>query len=603
MLPAKEPQAALLRRISFISCPVVQLLLKRFSHCFNKHLLLFLLALKHFPDYNTFAQTELMKHLALSVCLLLFFILKVQSQKTNSKISSPQKPKLVVGLVIDQMRWDYLYRYAGRYGSNGFKRLMNEGFNCNNTFINYTPTYTAVGHSTIYTGSVPAIHGIMGNNWFSRQLNRTVYCSEDTTVTTVGSNSSAGKMSPVNMLSTTVGDQLKLANNLKAKVIGIALKDRGSILPAGHSANAAYWFDNANGSFITSSYYMKELPFWVQQFNNKKLPDQYLQQNWNTLYPIETYTQSTADIEPFENILPNEDNSFPHVTANITKDKYNSFRYMPQANTITFDMAKAAIEGEQLGKDEHTDLLAISCSSTDYIGHEFGPNSIEIEDTYLRLDKDIASFLTYLDKTIGQDSYVLFLSSDHGAANIPGYLQENKIPAGLINSSTVQQYVDKFLQRDFKITNGISKVINYQVYLNHEVIKQKDITGIKQAIIEELLKLDIISAAIDLKELNQASIPAKVKNMLINGYNQKLSGDIQYIPNPQFFDGAGKGTSHGVYNNFDSHIPLLWYGWGIKKGSTSRAIYMTDIAATLSALLNIQMPSGSIGDVIEEAIK
>ncbi|MGI8600599.1 MAG: alkaline phosphatase family protein [Chitinophagaceae bacterium] len=240
---------------------------------------------------------------------LLLLIQLLLVQKMNA-----QKPKLIVGIVVDQMRWDYLYRYSDRYGNEGFKRLLKEGFSCENTFINYIPTYTAPGHTTVYTGAVPSLHGIIGNVWYDKPTGKTVYCTDDDTVTGVGTTSNAGKMSPKNMWSTSFADELRLATNFRNKTIAIALKDRGSILPGGHTANAAYWIDNSTGGWITSSFYMKNLPSWVQTFNNRKWPDVYLKQNWTTLYPITTYNQSTADSKAYEGNLPGGSNSFPHNT-------------------------------------------------------------------------------------------------------------------------------------------------------------------------------------------------------------------------------------------------------------------------------------------------
>lgn len=539
-----------------------------------------------------------MKKVVLATALLIISTVG-HAQKKNTNHAIIARPKLVVGIVIDQMRWDYLYRYADRYSANGFKRLLNDGFSCENTFIPYTPTVTAAGHTCIYTGSVPAIHGIMGNNWYRRDLKRSWYCTEDTTAHSVGSTSDAGQMSPSSMWTTTVTDELRLATNFRSKVIGIALKDRGAILPAGHSANGAYWFDNANGAFITSTYYMKDLPDWVKQFNNKKLPDQYLQQNWNTLYPISTYVQSTADDKSYEGAL--EDNTFPHITANITKDKYNSLRTTPFGNTLTVEMAKAAIEGENLGQSANTDFLAVSFSSTDYIGHTFGPNSVEAEDTYLRLDNDLASFFNYLDGKIGKGQYTVFITADHAAAHVPDHLKEHKIPAGTLSETVVQTALNEMIDKRFKIKNAVASVMNYQVYLNKNL--GDDEQKIKDAIIERLLEFPAIVSAFDLKELNTVSLPADIKMMATNGYNQKLSGDIQFIYKPQYFSGGNKGTTHGSWNPYDSHIPLVWYGWGIKKGKTNRETYMTDISATVSALLHIQMPSGNIGHAIEEVMQ
>jgi predicted AlkP superfamily pyrophosphatase or phosphodiesterase len=524
------------------------------------------------------------------------------SQKKILSNANPQRPKLVVGIVVDQMRWDYLYRYANRYSDNGFKRLINDGFTCENTFIPYTPTSTAPGHTCIYTGSVPSIHGIIGNSWYSRELKREVYCAEDSSASSVGSTSEAGEMSPENLWTTTVTDELRLATNFRSKVIGIALKDRGAILPAGHTANAAYWFDNANGAFITSTYYMKDLPAWAKQFNDKKLPDQYLQQNWNTLYPVSSYTQSTGDEKAYESNFASGGTTFPHMTATIQKDKYNVLRSTPYGNTLTMEMAKAAIEGERLGLNGNTDFLAVSFSSPDYIGHAFGPNSIEAEDTYLRLDKDLASFLNFLDGKIGKGQYTVFLSADHAAAHVPAFSKENKIPGGVMNEKAIETSLNDIIEKSFKIKNGVESISNYQVYLS-STITESIAPQVKKAVIEHLLTYPAIAAAIDLQKLSETPIIPDLKNMVINGYNQKLSGDIQYIYKPQYFEGSNKGTTHGLWNPYDSHIPLLFYGWGIKKGKTNRETYMTDISPTVSALLHIQMPNGCVGKVIEEVMQ
>ncbi|MEO5781636.1 MAG: alkaline phosphatase family protein, partial [Ginsengibacter sp.] len=236
------------------------------------------------------------------------------------------RPKLVIGLVIDQMRWDYLYRYYDLYSTDGFKRLLNEGFSCENTWIPYVPTYTAPGHTCIYTGSVPSIHGIIGNNWFDKNSNKTIYCTDDSTVSSVGSNSAAGKMSPRKLLTTTITDELRLSNNFKSKVIGISLKDRASILPTGHSANAAYWFDTKTGDWITSSYYIHQLPDWMNKFNQRRLPDNYMSKDWNTLLPQSKYELSTDDNKVYERNIPGETTTtFPHKLPGISNLKYDAF--------------------------------------------------------------------------------------------------------------------------------------------------------------------------------------------------------------------------------------------------------------------------------------
>lgn len=515
------------------------------------------------------------------------------------------KPKLVVGIVVDQMRPDFISRYFNRYGNDGFKRILREGFNCENTFIPYTPTYTGAGHACVYTGSVPALNGIVGNNWYDKALGRSVYCTEDDSVQSVGSNSSAGKQSPRNLWSNTISDEMRLATNFRSKTIAIALKDRGSILPGGFTANGAYWFDNSSGGWISSTFYMQQLPQWLVDFNNKKLPDGYLKQNWSTLYPITSYVQSTADSKPYENTISGEDNTFPHITDTVTRNRYETFKFTPYANTYTFQTARAAVEGEQLGKRGVTDMLAISFSSPDYLGHSTGPNSIEIEDMYLRFDRDLGAFLKFLDSTQGKNNYVLFITADHGVAHVPGFMIENKLPAGTFSTTTLRIKLNNALQQQFNVAGLVSSIMNYQVYLDDKLVAQNklDKQAIRQLIIDSLLRVPAVSQVVDLATLQTANIPAELKRTLTNGYNQKLSGDVQYILKPNFFDGGSRGTTHGAWNPYDSHIPMLWFGWGIRSGRSNREVYMSDIAPTVAALLQIQMPNGTTGKVMEEVMK
>ncbi len=515
------------------------------------------------------------------------------------------RPKLVVGIVVDQMRWDYLYRYYERYASNGgFKRMLNGGFSCENTFIPYAPTITACGHSCIYTGSVPAINGITCNLWWDRELMRSVYCTEDATVKTVGSSSKLGHMSPRNLLVTTICDELRLATNFRSKVIGVAIKDRGGILPAGHSANAAYWYDNTVGDWITSTYYMDELPKWVNDFNKDKLVDKYFRQGWKLMYDINTYTQSTADDKKYEG-KPFV-GKFPYDLTPFIGKNYGTLPLTPYGNTFTAEFAKAAIAGEKLGDDSITDFLAISFSAPDYIGHTFGPNSIEVEDCYLKLDKELGGLLDYLDTKVGKDQYTVFLSADHGVAQAPEFLQENKIPAGRVYLSTITSNLNKSLKEKYNLDGIVVSDENYQLHLNHPRLDSAKLnkSELIEWIVNRLSTEPGIARCFSLQDLNNVPLPARIRDMINNGYFPRRNGDIQIILYPQHIDAySSTGTTHGLWNPYDSHIPLLWYGWGIKKGKTNRETYMTDIAPTIAALLRIQMPGGTIGKVIEEVQK
>lgn len=534
-------------------------------------------------------------------CLLLFISANTIHAQTL------ERPKLVVGIVVDQMRWDYLYRYYDRYQPGGFKRLLGEGFSCENNIIDYAPTVTAIGHSTIYTGSVPSIHGITGNDFYIEKTGQEMYCAEDSTVNTVGSTSIAGKMSPRNLLASTITDELKLATNFRSKVIGIALKDRGAILPAGHVADAAYWFDDQSGNWITSTYYMQQLPAWVQAFNQQKIVDKYLSQPWQTLYPLNTYKQSTTDNSPYEGKFRNETAPvFPHDIPAIKGTDYGAIRSTPYGNTLTLDFAKAAIEKENLGKSGFTDFLAVSCSSTDYLGHQFGPNAIEVEDCYLRLDKDLAGFLQYLDQKVGKGNYIVFLSADHGAAHNPQFLKDKNIPAGLWPSYSILTSLNQLLEKKYGKKSIVISLGNYQVHLNNPLIAANNLdeAAIRRDCVAFLKTQEGVVTAIDMDQVRSAPIPKKLIEMIINGYHPLRSGCIQIVLQPAWYSGTSKtGTTHGSWNPYDAHIPLLWFGWKIKHGSTNRETHMTDISATLAGLLHIQMPNGCIGQSIEEVKK
>ena len=539
--------------------------------------------------------------------LLLFFVtVSLSAQKKKNQVAEnpyPPQPKLVVGLVVDQMRYDFLYRYYDKYSTGGFKRLMNEGFNCRNNHYDYAPTVTAAGHAAIFTGSVPAINGIIGNEWFNQKTGKSVYCVEDTTVKTIGSDSKAGLMSPKNLLVSTITDQLKIANNFQSKTIGIALKDRGSILPAGHTANAAYWFDSKNGAWITSSYYMNDLPQWVKDFNALKMPQKYMTEGWKTLLPLEQYAESTADNVPFESKLAGEKTpTFPHeLAAQAGVNLLEVIRTTPFGNSITKDLALAAIQNENLGKSPKTDFLTVSFSSTDYVGHSFGPNSVESEDTYLRLDKDIAEILTTLDNTLGKDNYLVFLSADHGVADVPGFAQSQKMPAGVLDASISSKEVKTALKDAFGEGEFIRAEDNSQIYLNASVLQEKKLTyaQVHAVVRETLLKRDDVADVIDLHNLAGATVPDYQLSYIKNGLNPRRSGDIMMILNPGWFTGRKQGTTHGTLYRYDTHVPLLFYGWKVKNGETNVRTNISDIAPTVADFLNILEPNGSIGNVIQ----
>lgn len=529
----------------------------------------------------------------------------ISAQKIKN--SGLERPKLVVGLVVDQMRWDYLYRYYNKYGNDGFKRLLNTGYSLNNVHIPYVPTVTALGHTCIYTGSVPAIHGIAGNDWTDKETGKNVYCTTDESVKPVGTtNVKVGSHSPKNLWSTTISDELRMATNFQGKVIGVSLKDRASILPAGHTPNGAFWFDDSTGDFITSSWYMNDLPQWVKAFNAQKMPEKLVANGWNTLLPIDQYTESSPDNSAWEGLLGSAKTPvFPYSNlAADYKDKRDNIRYTPFGNTLTLKLAEAAIEGEKLGSDDVVDMLAVNLASTDYAGHKFGPNSIEVEDVYLRLDQDLAQFFNYLDSKVGKGQYTVFLSADHGGAHSVGFLQEHKITTGFFGDG-MEKNMNEKLKEKFGVDKLINAIDNYQIYFDRKLLKEHklDLDEVKDFTVEEIENDPNDLYAVSVTKVQQSTIPEPIKQRIINGINRQRSGDIQLISHDSMLPPYSKtGTTHSVWNSYDAHIPLIFMGWGIQHGESNQAYFMTDIAPTVSSLLKIQFPSGNIGNPITEVI-
>ncbi len=524
---------------------------------------------------------------------------------------STARPKLVVGIVVDQMRYDYLVRYADKYGEGGFKRLMKDGYLLKNVHFNYIPTYTAVGHTSVYAGTTPSSHGIISNFWWDKYLKKNIYCVTDKRYQTVGSDSDEGQRSPYRHQSTSVTDELRLATNMKAKVIGVSLKDRASILPTGHTANAAYWFEGGDtGKWITSSYYIDKMPGWVLRFNNSKSnrADELLSKPWTTLYDQSTYTESIADNNIYEGTFKGEDAPvFPHNLPALRKGNHNFslIKGVPYGNSITTDFAMAAIEGEHLGQGAVTDFLAVSYSSTDYVGHKYGVDAIETEDTYLRLDLELERFLKYLDAKIGNGQYTVFLTSDHGAVHVPAYLNDQKIPGGYFDVDGFKAYLTQLTEEYYHSDKVVENFSNFQIFLNKEELKKLklDYHEVVQTMMDDIIDFKGVYRVVSGTSLQNNEFNNGIMNALQNGYNQKFSGDILIVPPPATVVYGPVGTTHGSGYNYDTHAPLIFYGKGVKNGASSVYYEITDIAPTISALLNITFPNACTGRPIVEVLK
>ncbi len=531
---------------------------------------------------------------------------------TLSNVSLAQKPKLVVGIVVDQMCYEYLYRFQHRFSQEGFNKLMNNGTHCRNTQYNYVPTYTGPGHASIYTGTTPSNHGIVGNEWFDRNSQKTINCVHDSTVRGIGSDSKYGKKSPTNLFANTITDQLKLTYPT-AKVISVSIKDRSAILPGGHLSDGSYWFDYSTGKFITSSFYAQQLPTWLNDFNAKNHVNEYMKQTWNTYYPIESYITGTADNSPYEHLLKGKQTpTFPYNLAEMTGNTvdYGLFTYTPFSNTLLTDLALEAATKENLGKDNQTDFLCISYSTPDIAGHAFGPYSVEIEDMYIRLDLEIARFIKQLEKTLGKDNFVLFITADHAVVPVPQYLVDRKLPGGYVydkpNLEQLKLDVNKAFGFDFILENE-----NNNIYFNRTLLSERGVLlEDAQAFVKNKIQAwKGVKRVFTANELSNQTSDDEWQDMVRLGYKNYLSGDVIYLLEPGYLPVSSekaeshKGTSHGSAFNYDTHVPLIWYGANIPKQEVIRRIDIIDITASLVHILNLQKPNATTGEPILELFK
>ena len=542
--------------------------------------------------------------------LVSIFSLSFSSCSLNSKASSSDldKPKLVVSIVVDQMRFDNLDKYNGSYSDNGFKRLIREGFNLKNNHFNYVPTVTGPGHASISTGSTPKTHGIAGNNWFDKKTRKDVYCTTDLDYENLGGNAYSAKMSPNNLLVETLGDLNRIENDMNSKTISIAIKDRGSILMGGKKANAAYWFYGKDkGEWVSSKYYMQELPDWVNSFNNSGFISTYIRE-WNTLYDINSYNESRSDDNKFEKSFKGDPSvTFPYDLNKLKdlNDGYDMLKETPFGNSLTTDFAIEAISNEKLGKDQYTDVLTISYSSTDYIGHNFGVDAKETQDAYLRLDLEIERLLNFLDIHVGKNEYTLFLTADHGAAKIPAYLNSIGVKSQNIEEGTVKNILNDVLFKSFGSNQLISKIMNSQIYLNDYTINSLNLNLdiIEKTIINTLSQLDFIDKVYTSNEIINGNFDSGYELLIQNGYNIPRSGDIIFKLKENVISYGNKGTTHGSGYSYDTHVPLIFFGKKIVQGESNVKTKITDIAPTIAKLLGLKKMSDSTGEVLDFVIK
>ncbi|MFZ9055426.1 MAG: alkaline phosphatase PafA [Flavobacteriales bacterium] len=524
---------------------------------------------------------------------------------SKSPTNLGERPKLVVGITVDQMRMDYLYRFWDAFGDGGFKRIIEGGFVCGDHHFGYAPTYTGPGHASIFTGTTPRYHGIIGNDWYDRNSGTSVYCVSDDRVQTIGiddATDQSGHMSPHRMEASTLGDELKLATGMQSKVVGISLKDRGAILPAGHLADAAYWYYGKDeGKFISSTRYMEKLPRWAAKWNDGKWSQRYLKTPWNIGISEGALAIQTADNTPYERPFDGDNNpTYPYDLKKLseTNDGFDVLKSTPLGNNLVVDFAMAAIVGEEMGRDAITDLLAISFSSTDYIGHQFGVHAWETMDTYVRLDQQLKILFNHLDQSVGAGEWMCWLSADHGAATVPSYAMETGLPVDYWKPGNMIDDVKADLTQAYGEGEWVLNYSNDQFFLNRPLIAERglDRWEMQRRIQRFVNTYPGVMMAVTGEDLTTGAIAGdEILDRLRMGWSGSASGDVMVVTKPGWIQYSRSGTTHGSPYVYDTHVPCIFYGWNVPVGITYERTYIRDIAPTVAGLIHCPLPNATTG--------
>jgi len=534
-----------------------------------------------------------------------------QASRSGTARAATTKPKLVLVIVVDQFRYDYLERFGDLFGAGGFRRLMNEGALFTNANYDYVPTFTACGHAAIFSGSVPSLNGIVGNAWFDRESGKVrVMVADDSAhlITAGGASAKGGAASPRTLIGTTIGDQMRLANNFQSKVVTASLKDRAAVLPGGQRPNGAFWFSEADGEFVTSDYYFKELPAWVRKFDAGDRADKYFGMKWERALPAEAYRRAQAENLPLQRSSLGA--RFPYVVTGGEEKPgpkfYNTFVITPFASEYLAEFGKAAVDAESLGADEYPDLLSISFSSPDLAGHYYGPDSQETVDTYIRLDRVIADLLSYIDKRIGLANTIIAVTGDHGVAPIPEYMRSKGFDAARVPGREVSDAANKALGARYGEGKWVINFINDQLYLDQKLIAERKVDPAEAERIagEAALAADGVVNYFTRTQIVGGRMPGgPIARRVTNGFNRERSGDVWLITKPLWFFAEGElPTTHGSAYNYDTHVPVIFFGAGVRAGRYNADCSPSDIAPTLAAMLGIEPPPNRTGRVLVEAL-
>jgi predicted AlkP superfamily pyrophosphatase or phosphodiesterase len=544
-----------------------------------------------------------------AIILLISVFVKLSGQ---GAYLPPDKPRLVIGIVVEQLKYDQLEKFRDRLGENGIKRLINEGTYFKNASFEYMLTQSAPGHATISTGTEPSFHGITSDNWYLPLRNELIYCTKDIEVNPVGGSFEAGLHSPVNLQASTFSDELEMATNKNAKVFGVGMKENSAIFSAGHAADGAYWFDNTTGSWMTSTYYIDALPVWINDYNAMKFSESFLNSTWRLLRPSEDYADCLPDSNNFEAGF-NGVNYFPYDLKKMrskgifnSRNDFSLLRETPFGNSLTTSFAIRLIENEKLGKDDVTDYLSICYSSTDNIGHRFGPSSVEMGDAILRLDDEIKNLLTYLNDSIGKKNILIYFTAAHGISEIPAVLESNRIPAGYFKQNQALQLLRSYLNAVYGEGDWVKGYSERQVFLNRTLIEDArlPLEEVQKKVARFLVQFTGVAAAYPYSAFEANDFGNGNLKRIINNFNPQRSGDVIVTLNPGWVEKEGDYVAnHNSPYEYDSHVPLIWYGWTVNRSTVTRQVNMTDIAATLSSLCKVPYPNACTGEPLSELFR
>ena len=557
------------------------------------------------------SRRMLLKLVLVAMCLLPPTVLCAQAGESN--------PRLILQITVDQLRGDLPTRFKERLGKGGFRYLLEKGTHYNNAHYQHANTETAVGHATLATGADPARHGIVANVWIDQKTGNSVYCTEDDRHHIIGSKPKPHKgVSPRNLLASTIGDELVVNNAGQSRVFSVSVKDRGAILPGGH-VGKAFWFSKSSGKFVTSTYYYDDYPEWMENWNAAKPADRYKGKSWDLLHDRSSYVAGDIDDRPYEAAFAELGRTFPHALGDgSAKHFYLLLKLTPIGDELTLDFAKTLIENEKVGQGDATDYLAISFSSTDYVGHLFGPSSLETEDNILRLDRVLAELFQYVDKKIGLDKTLIVLSADHGAPEAPEYMAEHGMETGRFpldwfkKGSPLLDALKKRFGRD----DLVAVHSHPYLYLNLDAIKDAklDIEEVERFVAAEMMKVPGIAYAMTRSDLLAGRITeSPIQNQIRRSFHPVRSGNIHMVPEHYWFLHSSEEAEkmgiekiaaiHGSPWKYDTYVPIFFAGSGVSAQTISRPVGPQDIAATIAAYLEIKPPSGSVGVPLVEVLK